>query len=132
MFIRVIDIPYVPVLKWRMSPVSQLFVVARLADTAGHCSVHNVAVRTDKFGWISVPHRGIICQGLLLPKLRAYVSELDGPVAMVQLTEAISVIEISSPQKMLTSGCGVPGRSMKSPFVGTKTRVFKLKTLNFL
>ena len=120
MLIRVIDIPYVPVLKWRMSPVGQLFVVASLADTAGHCSVHNVAVPTDKFGWISVPPRGIICQGLLLPKLRAYVSALDGPVVMVQMTEAISVIEISFTAKDADVRLWCPGEEHEKSLCGNK------------
>ena len=114
-----------------MSPVSQLLVVASLADTAGHCSVHNVAVRTYKCGWVSVPPRGIMCRRLLLPNLKAYVSELDDPVAMAQLTEAISVIEISFEAEGADVRLWCPGRSTRSPFGETNTTVFKLKTSNF-
>ena len=95
MFIRVIDLPYVPLFKWRGSPVTQLLVVASLADTAAKTTIYNVAVKIERQGWVAILPTGMLCKGYLLPKLPEYLHALDDPAVVVLLSKAISVMQIS-------------------------------------
>ena len=95
MFICVIDLPYVAFFKWRKSPVTQLLVVASLGDTAAKTTIHNVAVKIERQGWVAIPPTGMLCKGYLLPKLQEYLHALDDPAVVVLLSEAISVMQIS-------------------------------------